>query len=339
MTFEANKNSGTPVYCQIADWIERQNENGLLRDGELLPSERKMCALTGAARNTVKRAYEELLRRGAAENGKNGRIYVKNCDMKNFGMGRQDRDAEEAVRESVERLKDCGLSWHETEHLFFKYMWEHLPVPEKPRLAWIDCSDEILKDTAGEIEKSCNVLVTPLLIDDLEADLSLLSDGGFDIVATTINHYDEVMQIWERTMGEPPRFELHTVVLTIGRETVSRIAKLEPDMRIVAVYRTELYRYSLECYLEELAVQGEIIYVPMEDAIDYLKQNAGRKAVILPQDFSYQEGAVRRIFEYCMDCGIFCLAFRQIIDNGSLEHLKLHIQQKWSEEGETDTGG
>lgn len=330
MTFNIDTGSGNPVYCQIADWVEGQIESGFLGEGERLPSERKMCALTGAARNTVKRAYEELSRRGAAGAGKNGRIYVRSRDAK-----LQEKNVEKTAREAIEKLRDCGLSWHKTEHLFLKYIWEHLPVPEKLRAAWIDCSDEILKDTAGEIERSCNVLVTPLLIDDLEADLSLLSEGGFDIVATTINHYDEVMQMWERAMGEPPRFEIETVVLTISRETISRIAKLEPDMEVIAVYETELYRFSLECYLEEFAVQGKITYVPLEEAENYFEQNTGRKAVILPQDLTYREGGVRRIFEYCMDHGIFCLTFRQIIDNGSLAHLKKRIQQKWIEEGQS----
>lgn len=329
MTFEIDKRSGIPAYGQIADWVERQLETGFLKEGDPLPSERKMCEMTGTARNTVKRAYEELSRRGIAGNGKNGRIYVKSRDTK-----LREKDAEKKAREFIVRLKECGLSWHKTEYLFLEQIWEHLPASEKLRLVWIDCSDEILKDTAEKIEKSCNVLVTPLLMDDLEQNPDLLSEGGYDIVATTINHYDEVMQLWEREKGEPPRFEIDTVVLTISRETISRIARLEPDMQVIAVYKSELYRFSLQCYLEEFAVQGKIVYVPLEEAGTYLEQNTGRRAVILPQDLSYQEGEVRRIFEYCMDHNIFCLTFQQIIDNGSLAHLKKRIQQKWSGEGE-----
>lgn len=329
MTFKIDKSSGIPVYGQIADWVERRLETGFLKEGDYLPSERKMCEMTGAARNTVKRAYEELLRRGMAGNDKNGRIFVKSRDIK-----QQEKEAEKMAREFIERLKACGLSWHKTEYLFLEYIWDHLPAAEKLRLLWIDCSDEILKDTAEKIEKSCNVLVTPLLMDDLELNPELLSEGGYDIVATTINHYDEVRQLWEREKGEPPQFEIDTVVLTISRETISRIARLDPDMQVIAVYKSELYRFSLQCYLEEFAVQGKIVYVPLDEAGIYLEQNNSRKAVILPQDLSYQGGEVRRIFEYCMDHNIFCLMFQQIIDNGSLAHLKKRIQQKWSgEEG------
>lgn len=334
MTFQIDNSSGAPVYAQIADWVECQIQTGFLKEGELLPSERKMCELTGAARNTVRRAYEELLRRCAAEEQKNGRICVKRHDFK-----LQEKNAERLVRKAVERLRDCDISRHKTEQLFLKYIWEHLPASEKLRLVWIDCSDEILKDTAEEIEKNCNVFVTPLLMDDLEADLSLLQGGGFDIVATTINHYDEVIQIWERGVGEQPRFEIDTVVLTIGRETIGRIAKIEMDMQVIAVYKTELYRYSLQCYLEEFAVQRKIIYVPLEDTVAYLEGHAGKKAVILPQDFSYRDGSVRHIFEYCMDHNIFCLTFQQMIDNGSLAHLKKRIQQKWLEDGAKERGG
>lgn len=330
MKFEIDTISGIPVYCQIADWVEKQLKMGILKEGERLPSERKMCELTGTARNTVKRAYEELWHRGIAGNEKNGRSYLKSRDRDSLESA-----AEIIAREAVIKLKSCGLSWHKTRHLFLEYIWEHLPVSEKIRLVWIDCSDEILKDTAKKIEKSCNALVTPLLMDDLEANPGLLSDGKFDVVATTINHYDEVMQLWERENGEPPRFEINTVVLTISRETISRIARLEPDMQIIAVYKSELYRFSLQCYLEEFAVQGRIIYMPLDNAKSFLEESTAQKAVILPQDLSYQGGEIRHIFEYCIDHNIFCLTFQQVIDNGSLAHLKKQIQQKWIEDGES----
>lgn len=300
MMFQVDEQSKTPIYCQIADWLQKQIEMGVYREGERLPSERKLCAYTGAARNTIKRAYEELERRGASSFGKNGGMYVKTRDLFD-----EEKEAEKKIHEAVEKLRNAGLSWHEADHLFLEYIWNHVPAAEKIKMAWVDCSVEFLQDTAREIEKNCNVIVTPLLFDEVVEDPGLLTEREYDVVATTVNHYEVIRQVAVKQTGGTLPFEMDMVVLSISRETVSRIAKIEKDMLVVVAYDEEWYRYSIERYLMEYAAEGEVFYGRLDEVQTRLSAcNIERTIVILPQDFSYGEGKVKNLFDYCMDHNI-----------------------------------
>lgn len=324
MTFKVDKGSKVPVYCQIADWIEGQIEDGILKEGERLPAERRLCEQVGAARNTVKRAYEELSKRGHIVTELSSGSYIKSRDRM-----AEEKKVEQLAKAAVQKLRDTGLTRNETEHLFLEYIWNRLPETEKLKVAWVDCSVEILQATAAELEQFCNVRVTPLLLDEVRENSRLLTAGNFDVVATTINHYDDIRQMAGKNSGELPLFDIDMVVLAVSRLSVSQIAKIEKNMGVVVVYEGEWYRYSIECYLKEFSVKGRIQYICLDDAKEYLTHNTDEKAVILPQDLSFHEGLVNDIFRYCMERGIFCFTFQQIIDNGSLMHLKKQIQGRW----------
>ncbi len=54
---------GTPVYFQLAHAIQEQIEKGVLVAGDLVTSERKIAAEYGISIATVRRAYEELVKK------------------------------------------------------------------------------------------------------------------------------------------------------------------------------------------------------------------------------------------------------------------------------------
>lgn len=64
MKIMLNRESVIPVYEQIATAIEQMVENGQLTEGTKLPSERKLAENLGVHRNTVVRAYGELVSKG-----------------------------------------------------------------------------------------------------------------------------------------------------------------------------------------------------------------------------------------------------------------------------------
>ena len=57
--------SGMPIYEQIVEQIERYIAFGVLKAKEQLPSIREMASTLGINPNTVKKAYEELEKRGS----------------------------------------------------------------------------------------------------------------------------------------------------------------------------------------------------------------------------------------------------------------------------------
>lgn len=55
------KDSNTPLYIQIANKLRKQISDGAIASGDALPSERDLCALTGASRVTIRKAVEQLV--------------------------------------------------------------------------------------------------------------------------------------------------------------------------------------------------------------------------------------------------------------------------------------
>jgi len=60
MTIQVNRQSGTPLYLQIADQVKYLIATGGLQPGERLPSVRQLAADLGVNFNTVAHAYKEL---------------------------------------------------------------------------------------------------------------------------------------------------------------------------------------------------------------------------------------------------------------------------------------
>jgi GntR family transcriptional regulator len=60
---EKSEDDGSPVYFQLAKAIQHQIEKGSLTAGELVPSERKVAEAYNISIATVRKAFEELIRR------------------------------------------------------------------------------------------------------------------------------------------------------------------------------------------------------------------------------------------------------------------------------------
>ena len=69
---EIDKNSGTPLYLQLARQLEQQAADGILVPGERLLSEVRMAEVSGLSVGTVKKAYTWLQDRGVVQKIRGG---------------------------------------------------------------------------------------------------------------------------------------------------------------------------------------------------------------------------------------------------------------------------
>ncbi|AFC31066.1 putative transcriptional regulator [Paenibacillus mucilaginosus 3016] len=65
--WKPDRSSKTPMYLQIADYVERSISLGEYPPGSFLPSERRLAERIGVNRSTVVQAYEELRAKGIVE--------------------------------------------------------------------------------------------------------------------------------------------------------------------------------------------------------------------------------------------------------------------------------
>lgn len=100
--------SRTPIYEQIVNEIERYISLGILKADEQLPSIREFAMTLGINPNTVKKAYEELERRGSITVISTKGTFVS----KNIGgvSERKIKETIKKIRDEIKELEKLGMS-------------------------------------------------------------------------------------------------------------------------------------------------------------------------------------------------------------------------------------
>lgn len=110
--------SGTPIYEQIVNEIERYISVGILKAEEQLPSIREFATTLGINPNTVKKAYEELERRGSITV-----ISTKGTFVSKDIVGvskRKEKEIINHIKEEIKELEQLGVKKEE----ILKQIWK-----------------------------------------------------------------------------------------------------------------------------------------------------------------------------------------------------------------------
>jgi DNA-binding transcriptional regulator YhcF (GntR family) len=108
MEIQLTKNSDTPPHQQLAEQIVFLITMGKLRPSEQLPSVRALARRLGIHRNTVSKAYQDLVRRGWVRGRPGSRLSVAPAV---YLRGRPTHDKlDELIDQSTERARAMGYS-------------------------------------------------------------------------------------------------------------------------------------------------------------------------------------------------------------------------------------
>src|SRR5208337_4981535 len=103
---EKQKGSSRTWHRQVFTQIRDAIRDGRLRSGDRLPPTRELASTLGLARNTVSRAYEDLLAEGYIEGRVGSGTYVS------AGLGEVPRGMGEPARRRTLSVRDPG-KWHQ----------------------------------------------------------------------------------------------------------------------------------------------------------------------------------------------------------------------------------
>jgi GntR family transcriptional regulator len=115
LIFQLNPSSGIPLYLQLMEQIKHAVETGALREGDQLPTIRKLAEDLVMNPNTVVRAYRELEHEGVLELRHGSGAFIKEPSG---DRARLIRNAQAVVRSAVERVMSSGLSEDELRRVF-----------------------------------------------------------------------------------------------------------------------------------------------------------------------------------------------------------------------------
>lgn len=114
MIFRLNPASGIPLYLQLIAQVKHAVETGALREGDRLPTIRKVAEELVMNPNTVVRAYRELEHEGLVEVRHGSGAYIKETGDRARVM----RKAQAVVQSAVERLEALELTEDEIRRVF-----------------------------------------------------------------------------------------------------------------------------------------------------------------------------------------------------------------------------
>jgi GntR family transcriptional regulator len=115
MIFRVNQSSGVPLYLQLIEQVKHAVETGALREGDQLPTIRKVAVELVMNPNTVVRAYRELEHEGVLDLKHGSGAFIKESAG---GRAIVMRKAQAVVQSAIDRLASLGLTEDESRRVF-----------------------------------------------------------------------------------------------------------------------------------------------------------------------------------------------------------------------------
>ncbi len=196
MKIEIDKKSGIPLYLQIKQQIKELLENGNLREGEQLPTERDLSESLQVSRNTVSMAYKELVLENIIQSipGKGTFPNTKTSKFTKTKTNNNLLKIEEIIDVTINEALELNFGLDEFKKIVHKRIEEKEKLFKNINIAFIECNQEQLYFFSKGIELGTGISIIPILIDEIykEPDIFRERIKSIDLVVTTFFHYDEV---------------------------------------------------------------------------------------------------------------------------------------------------
>lgn len=237
-----------PLYQQIARGLEQAIREGRLQPGDKLPTVRELSRELSAAGGTVKRAYEELCRRGLLVMAQGKGTFVALPDAQD---SRKER-AMAAIDAMLDRMEALAFSQQEVQ-IFLDLKLRERMRERGLRVAVVDCCPEGLRMLTDKLYGLCDAALYPLLLEKALGDLDQLT-GEMDLVVTTDTHLGQLSALLE---GQVPLLGL---CLRPSDSCLMALARLDRGLRVGILSQDQAFaRFSRELCLRcspDCVIQG-----------------------------------------------------------------------------------
>ncbi|MBN2206577.1 MAG: GntR family transcriptional regulator [Candidatus Aminicenantes bacterium] len=281
-----DKSPGTkPAYQQIMSFFENQIQSGRMKPGEKLPAERDLAEALHTARGTVKKAYEELVRRRLIEAASGRGSFVAPERTASPSEGRKDKALRliDALIDDLIRLK---FSVQDIRIFFDLRLLGREEELQETNVAFVDCNPEALAIFERQFLIIPRVNMSKYLIDDIAGDPAGAERlESFDLVLTTTTHFQEVL---DRFPGLKPKLVQAAVAPT--RSSIISLARLTPSQKIGIVCESRRFLEIILDHLKAFDIPAASVAPLFWSELDRLDEFIrGLDAVIVPAGYSLQK--------------------------------------------------
>jgi DNA-binding transcriptional regulator YhcF (GntR family) len=311
-----------PAYQQIITFFEKEIRSGRLKPGEKLPAERDLAEELTTARGTVKKAYEELVRRRLIE-ASPGRGSFVAPDRHGPAESRKDK-ALRLIDELIDELARLKFSANDIRIFFDLRLLGREEELQSLSVAAVDCNPEALAIFERQFLIMPHVNLAKMLLDDIIGDPAGADRlRTFDLVLTTTTHYQEALERFPDL-----RAKLVQVAVAPTRSSIIALARLAPSQKIGIVCESKRFLDIVLDHLKAFEIPASSVAPLFWSELDRLdKFIAGLDAVIIPAGYSLQKDRehLAAIQEFTERGGAI-ITFDYQIERGSLLNVEERLR-------------
>ncbi len=320
--------SAPPAYQQIISFFDQQIKNRSLLPGDRLPPERELAEELGTARGTVKRAYEELVRRGLVEAYSGRGSFVAGESVAPV-EDRKDR-AIRLIDQLLDQLGRLKFSAQEVRMFFDLRVLGREESLRNLSVAAVECNPETLTIFERQFLLLPNVTLARIDLDDLfEASGAAARLEIFDLVLTTTTHYQELIDRFPEIQSKAVQ-----VAVAPTRTSIVSLARLTPAQRIGILSESKRFQTIILDHLRSFEIPSagvKTLFISQLDRLDEFI--AALDAVIIPAGYSLQKNREHLpALQAFTGRGGTIIPFDYQIDRGSLLHVEERLRMLMDEE-------
>lgn len=329
MKIEIDKKSGIPLYLQIKQQIKKILEEGKLKEGEQLPTERDLSERLVVSRNTVSMAYKELVLediilsipgRGTFPNP-SPRIFNQHKLKGNNTRIKLIEIIDFAINEALE----LNFELDEFKKIINNRIEEKERLLKNINIAFIECNYEQLHFFSKGLELGTGIAIMPILIDEIYQKPDEFKERlkSIDLVVTTFFHFDEV-----KNYLSDQKQRVLAIALDPQMETMVNIACLSSkDKKIGLVCITDKFAQRVFQSIRKAGIKCLSFKFATSNSKDELKKFLADLDIIITSPGRKKE------VEKLISPQTPLIEFIYVPDKGSINMLKLAILDLKSEGG------
>ena len=311
-----------PAYQQIISFFEKQIRSGRMKPGEKLPAERDLAEELHTARGTVKKAYEELVRRRLIEAAPGRGSFVA-PERPMLGESRKDK-ALRLIDELIDELARLKFSANDIRIFFDLRLLGGEDELQDLNVAAVDCNPEALAIFERQFQIVPRVNMAKVLVDELFDDPAGADRlRSFDLVLTTTTHYQEVLEHYPDLKSK-----IVQVAVAPTRGSIISLARLTPLQKIGVVCESQRFLDIVLDHLRAFDIPVSTVAPLFWSELDRLdKFLGGLDAVIIPAGYSLQKNRenLAAIQEFTERGGAI-ITFDYQIERGSLLNVEERLR-------------
>lgn len=269
-----------PVYVQLKEQIKFLILSGELEPGARLPTAKQLGGFLHINRNTVLKAYRELVREGLIEcrRGAGCTVLEQPAAISQSAFGR----LLAVIDDAIEQASELGVGPDDFAALAYARAKQRQDVQAKRRLIFVECSPEGADALAHKIEEKLDLEVTAVVLRDLEQPTpeveELLQDA--EVIATTFFHIQELRELLPKT-----KKQLVALSVKPHLDSLVEIAGIPQGTTVLLVCLSESGASDMKRSLEDAGIKGLDFSLRGVDEPERLADAVPEHPVIVASDY------------------------------------------------------